>query len=74
MEKENKENKEKKDYTKIIETTITPKKKFLKKSKEKIKGISPKAVLRTFEGGSLVREGRTGYFNDEYEKEVKWLN
>jgi hypothetical protein len=21
----------------------------------------------------MVKEGRTGYFNDEYEREIKWL-
>ena len=47
--------------------------KFLKKSKFKIEGQSPKKVINSIPYSPLVREGRTGYFNDEYEKEIKWL-
>lgn len=72
LEKDKKKEQSKSIYGAI--KSILPNKKFLKKPESKIKSISPKAVLRTFEGGSLVREGRTGYFNDEYEKEIGWLN
>ena len=48
--------------------------KFLKKPKLGIKSISPEKVLTSGMGHhALVREGRTGYFNDEYEREMKWL-
>lgn len=48
--------------------------KFLKKPKVKIESISPqKFISGKRESHSLVREGRTGYFNDEYKKEMKWL-
>lgn len=47
--------------------------KFLKKPKFKIEGIDPKKVIASMPYSPMVREGRTGYFNDEYEKEIKWL-
>jgi len=49
------------------------KSKFLSKPKAKIQGISPVKVVNSFQNVPLVREGRTGYFSDEYEKELKFL-
>lgn len=46
--------------------------KFLKKAR--IQGVDPKKVIRSFEGQPLVKEGRTGYFSDEYAEEIKWLS
>ena len=48
-------------------------KKYLKTPKVKIKGIDAKKVIASMPYTPLVREGRTGYFNDEYEEEIKWL-
>lgn len=48
--------------------------KFLKKPKAKIEKVSPeKFVTKGLTKTPLVKEGRTGYFSDEYEKEIKWL-
>jgi hypothetical protein len=46
----------------------------LSKPKASVKSVSPEKVLRTFGGDRLVREGRTGYFNDEYEENISWLS
>jgi hypothetical protein len=49
--------------------------KFLKTPKIKIHPISATKLISPQKGEhhALVSEGRTGYFNDEYEKEMKWL-
>ena len=47
--------------------------KYLKKPKIKIQGIDPKKVIASMPYTPLVKNGRTGYFNDEYEEEIKWL-
>jgi hypothetical protein len=49
--------------------------KLLSKPKIKIESISSTKLISPQKGEhhALVKEGRTGYFNDEYEKEMKWL-
>lgn len=66
--KENKKLKEKEKKSK----GLIPK--DLKKILDKRKLNPVKAVAKGLPDHSpLVREGRTGYFSDEYEKEVRWL-
>jgi len=51
------------------------KEKILKKPTAKLPSYDPKKVLMKGTGNTkLVREGKTGYFNDEYERETKWLS
>ena len=49
--------------------------KFLKKPKAKLPSTDPKKFITEGLGKqSLVREGRTGYFNEEMMEEAKWLS
>lgn len=50
--------------------------KLKKPSASPIKAISPEKVLTKGlpQRATLVREGRTGYFNNEMAKEIKWLS
>lgn len=48
---------------------------LLKKPTTKIPSVSPKKFITQGGGNqSLVREGKTGYFNEEYMEEAKWLS
>jgi hypothetical protein len=50
-------------------------KKFLKKPTQKLPSTDPKKfITRGLGRQSLVREGRTGYFNEEMMEEAKWLS
>jgi len=50
-------------------------KRILKKPKIKLPSYDPKRILMKGAGNTkLVREGKSGYFNDEYNKEIKWLS
>lgn len=73
-----------KDYKKALRKAIKEEKskskkdsskKLLKKSKVKLpKYSSEKAIMKELSDKTrLVREGETGYFKKEYEKEMKWL-
>ncbi len=49
--------------------------KFIKKPKTKIQGVNPQRFIsKDSARQSLVREGRTGYFNQEMMEEAKWLS
>lgn len=49
--------------------------KFLKNPKIDIESVSAKKIITQGAGKyALVREGRTGYFKDEYERDMKWLS
>ncbi len=49
--------------------------KALRKPTAKLPNYSARKVLmKGANQGALVREGRTGFFNDEYVKETKWLS
>ena len=51
------------------------KKRILSKPKAKLPSTDPKKFLtHGLERQSLVREGRTGYFNKEMMEEAKWLS
>lgn len=56
--------------------SVARKFKKIKKTKPtaKIKGINPeKFITKGLGKPVLVREGKTGYFNEEYVGETKWL-
>lgn len=41
----------------------------------KIKKLSAtKTIMKMAQGQGLVRKGRTGYFNEEYEENISWLS
>jgi len=67
-EKEDKENK-KKGFK--FRGQVVPK--SLNKALPKYDSTKAVAELAS-KTGALVRQGRTGYFNDEYAREVKWLS
>ena len=46
---------------------------ILKKPKAKLPSVNPSKFIQSKVNHSLVKEGRTGYFNEEYEREIKWL-
>lgn len=49
--------------------------KLLKKPQAKLPSVSPKKFITSGLGhNSLVKEGRTGYFNKEMMEETKWLS
>jgi hypothetical protein len=55
------------------EKEILKGKKWLGKPKVHIQKVDVKKVISSMPYNPMVKEGRTGYFNDEYEREIKWL-
>jgi hypothetical protein len=66
----------KKKFTKGKKEKGVFSKKLLKKPEAKLPSTDPKRFITSGMGRpSLVREGRTGYFDEEYmEEKIKWLS